>query len=241
MLMITAAFDAIIYEPLYNGLVFLMDLVPWVDAGISVIIFTFLVKLILFPISQKAVRTGLKMRTFEGELATLKEKYKDDREAHARATMAFYKEKNINPFSSIFLAFIQIPIILGLYFVFYSGGLPDIKTELLYSFVSAPKVDMQFLGLIDITKGSAILAILVALSQYFQVKFSMPAMKPKVAGAVPSMKDDFARTLHLQMRYFLPVMVGVIAYNISGAVSLYWITSNLFAIGQEIYARRKVL
>lgn len=236
-----AAFDSIIYVPLYNGLVFLMDVVPWADAGISVVLFTFLVKLALFPVSQKAVKTGLKMRMFEGEIAALKEKHKDDREAHARATMAFYKEKNINPFSSIFLALVQIPIILGLYFVFYSGGLPDIKIDFLYSFVSAPKVDMQFLGLIDITKGSAILAVLVAVSQYFQVKFSMPAMKPKVAGAVASMKDDFARTLHLQMRYFLPVLVGVIAYNISGAVSLYWITSNLFAIGQEIYVRRSFL
>ena len=98
------------------------------------------------------------MRMFEGDLAALKEKHKDDREAHAKATMAFYKEKNINPFSSIFLAFIQIPIILGLYFVFYSGGLPDIKTDLLYSFVSVPKVDMQFLGLIDITKGNLTIA-----------------------------------------------------------------------------------
>ena len=237
--MITSAFDAVIYVPLYNGLIFLMDFVPWVDVGISVIIFTFIVKLALFPISQKAVRTGLQMRTLEGELAVLKERYKNDREAHAKATMAFYKEKNINPFSSVFLALIQIPIILGLYFIFYSGGLPEIKTELLYSFVSVPEVDMHFLGLIDITKGSAILAILVAVSQYFQVRFSMPAMKPKVVGG--SMKDDFARTLHLQMRYFLPVMVGVIAYNISGAVSLYWITSNLFAIGQEIYVRRSFL
>ncbi|MDO8482972.1 MAG: membrane protein insertase YidC, partial [bacterium] len=134
--MISAAFDYVIYVPLYNGLVFLMDVVPWADVGISVIIFTFLVKLALFPVSQKAVRTGLQMRTFEGDIAALKERHKDDREAHARATMAFYKEKNINPFSSIFLAFIQIPIILGLYFVFYSGGLPDIKTDLLYSFVS---------------------------------------------------------------------------------------------------------
>ncbi|MDP3784664.1 MAG: YidC/Oxa1 family membrane protein insertase [bacterium] len=237
--MISAAFDAVIYVPLYNGLVFLMDLVPWADAGISVVIFTFLVKLALFPLSQKAVRTGLQMRTFENELAALKERHQGDREAHAKATMAFYKEKNVNPFSSVFLALVQIPIILGLYFVFYSGGLPDIKNELLYSFVTVPKVDMQFLGLIDITKGSAMLAILVAVSQYFQVKFSMPAMKPKVQGA--SMKDDFARTLHFQMRYFLPVMVGVIAYNISGAVSLYWITSNLFAIGQEIYVRRDFL
>ncbi len=238
--MISAAFNAVIYVPLYNGLVFLMDLVPWADAGVSVVIFTFLVKLALFPISQKAVRTGLRMKALEGDLAALKERHKDDREAHAKATVAFYKEKNVNPFSSVFLALIQIPIILGLYYIFYRGGLPNIKTELLYSFVSMPKVSMHFLGLIDITKGSLLLALLVAASQYFQVRFAMPAPKPKPVGA-PSMKDDFARTMSLQMRYFLPAMVGVIAYNISGAVSLYWITSNLFAIGQEIYVRRTFL
>lgn len=239
--MITGAFDAIIYIPLYNGLVFLMDVVPWADAGVSVVIFTFLVKLALFPLSQKAIRTGLRMRALEGDIAALKERHKNDREAHAKATMAFYKEKNINPFSSVFLALVQIPIILGLYFVFYSGGLPEIKTELLYSFVSAPIVNMQFLGLIDITKGSLMLAVLVAVSQYFQVRFAMPPMKPKVAGEATSMKEDFARTLNLQMRYFLPAVVGVVAYNISGAVSLYWITSNLFAIGQEVYVRRSFL
>lgn len=225
-----------IYQPLYNGLIFLMDVVPWADAGISVIIFTFLVKLALFPLSQKATRTQLQMRAVEGDLGLLKEKHKNDKEAHARATMAFYKEKNINPFSTFFLALIQIPIILGLYYIFYNGGLPVIKTEFLYSFVGIPVVNMHFLGMIDITKGSLLLAILVGASQYFQVRFAMPPAKPKTPGV--SLKDDFARTLNLQMRYFLPVLVAVIAYNISGAVSLYWITSNIFAIGQELYVRR---
>lgn len=233
--------NLIIYQPLYNGLIFLMSVVPWADAGISVIVFTFLVKLALFPLSQKAVRTQLRMKALEGDLAAIKEKHKNDKEAHARATMAFYKEKNINPFSSIFLAFIQIPIILGLYYIFYNGGLPIIQTSLLYSFVHAPlAVSMQFLGFMDITKGgSLVLAILVAGSQYFQVRFSMPTVPPKSSNG--SMKDDFARTMSLQMRYFLPAMVGVIAYNLAGAVSLYWITSNLFAVGQEMYVRRTFL
>jgi YidC/Oxa1 family membrane protein insertase len=226
-----------IYQPLYNGLIFLMDVVPWADAGISVIIFTFLVKLALFPFSQKATRTQLQMKAVEGDLGLLKEKHKNDKEAHARATMALYKEKKINPFSTFFLALIQIPIILALYYIFYNGGLPVVKTELLYSFVGTPVVNMNFLGLIDITKGSLLLAILVSASQYFQVRFAMPITpKPQTPGV--SMKDDFARTMNLQMRYFLPALVGVIAFNISGAVSLYWITSNLFAIGQEIYVRK---
>ena len=229
-------FNLIIYRPLYNGLIFIMSIMPGADAGVSVIVFTILVKLALFPISQKATRAQLKMKSHQDELDLLKEKHKDDREAHARATMAFYKEKNINPLSTFFLALIQIPIILALYYIFYHSGLPHIQTSLLYSFVSAPVVTMHFLGIIDITKGSLLLAILVAVSQYFQVRFAMPAMKPKSAGF--SVKDDFARTLNLQMRYFLPALVGVISYNISGAVSLYWITSNIFAIGQELYVRR---
>jgi len=237
--MLGSLFNAAIYQPLYNGLVFVIGFVPFADAGVAVIILTFLVKLALFPISQKAVRTQLRMKTFEADLALIKEKHKNDKEAHAKATMAFYKEKNINPFSSIFLALVQIPIILALYYIFYKGGLPTINTELLYSFVSVPTVSMHFLGLIDITKGSLILAILVAVSQYFQVRFAMPSVKPKVSEM--SFKEDFARTMNLQMRYFLPAVVGVVAFSISGAVSLYWITSNLFAIGQEIYVRKAFL
>ncbi|MES2087935.1 MAG: YidC/Oxa1 family membrane protein insertase [Patescibacteria group bacterium] len=238
--MITHIFTLIVYQPLYNGLVFLMDILPWADAGIAVVILTFLVKLALFPLSQKATVTQIKMKTLEGEIARLKELHKDDREAHTRATLALYKEKNVNPFTTFFLTIIQIPIILTLYYIFYKGGLPAIRTELLYPFVSSPLVNMHFLGIIDITKGSLILAILVSASQYFQVRFAMPAVPKLKTPSGASMKDDFARTLNLQMRYFLPVFVGFISYSISGAVSLYWITSNLFAIGQELYVRRNM-
>ncbi|MBU6389946.1 membrane protein insertase YidC [Patescibacteria group bacterium] len=234
--MISHIFSVVIYIPLYNGLITVMDVLPFADAGVAVIVFTFLVKLVLFPLSQRAVRTGLRMKMYETDLAAIKEKHKDNQEAYTKAVMDFYREKKINPLSSIVLALIQIPIILALYYIFYRGGLPHIDTDLLYAFVRAPQVNMRFLGLIDITKGSLILAVLVAVSQYFQVRFSMPVRKQPAGGT--SMKDDFGRTLNLQMRYFLPAFVGVVAYNISGAVSLYWITSNLFAIGQEMYVRR---
>ncbi len=237
--MISHIFNLVFYQPLYNGLILLMDLIPWADAGVCVVIFTILVKLALFPISQKATITQLKLKALERDLAELKEKHKDDKEAYTRATLAFYKEKDVNPFSTFFLTLIQIPIILSLYYIFYSGGLPVVDKAILYSFVKVPEVVMHFLGFIDITHGSIYLAVLVAVSQYFQIKFSMPDQKPHTPGT--SMKDDFAKVLNLQMRYFLPAFVGVIAYNISGAVSLYWITSNLFAIGQEIYVRKSFL
>lgn len=236
--MFTATFNTVVYQPLYNGLIFLMSVVPWADAGVSVILFTVLVKLLLYPLSEKAIQTQVQMKAAEGELALIKERHKDDREGLARATMAFYKEKGIRPFSSLLVALIQIPIIFALYFIFYSGGLPEVNTKLLYPFVSAPVVDMHFLGLVDITKGSLVLALLVGVSQYFQTHFAMPPAPPKPTGTGTGFKDDFARTLQFQMRYFLPALVAVIAYSIAGAVSLYWITSNVFAIGQELYVRR---
>jgi membrane protein insertase Oxa1/YidC/SpoIIIJ len=64
-------------------------------------------------------------------------------------------------------------------------------------------------------------------------------MKARQEGKA-SLKEDLARSFHIQMRYVMPIIVFGIAYAISAAVALYWTTSNLFAIGQEIYVRRKI-
>lgn len=235
--MVGYLFNLVIYQPLYNGLVFLMDALPWIDAGMAVILFTGLVKLLLFPLSQKAARTQIEMKALEGEINELKTKHGGDKEALAKATMQLYRDRKVNPFTSFLIIFIQIPIILALYYIFYKGGLPNVQSSLLYSFVSVPRVNMQFLGLVDISKQSLLLGILAGVTQYFQISFALP--KPDSRGKAASLKDDFTRSLNMQMRFVMPVIVAFIAYRISGAVALYWITSNLFAIGQELYVRKK--
>ena len=74
MVSMAAFFHTFFYNPLYNGLIFLIDIVPLADVGIAIILLTIVVKLILFPLSKKAVRTQLIMRTVEPELNKLKEK-----------------------------------------------------------------------------------------------------------------------------------------------------------------------
>lgn len=230
-------YHTFIYDPLYNGLIFLMDVIPWADAGVAVIIFTIIVKLILFPLSYRSVRTQLEMKRIEPELNAVKEKYKEDKQEQARQIMALYKQKGVNPFSSFFLILIQIPIIFALYSIFYKGGLPVVNTDILYSFVKIPEsINMEFLGLLDITKKSAILAFLAGITQYFQIRYSMPVIPPK--SSTPSFGNDLARTMHLQMRYVLPVVVFFIAWSISAVIAIYWTVSNLFAIGQELYVRK---
>lgn len=230
-------FFTVFYQPLYNGLIFLIGHLPWVDAGVAVILFTCLVKLAIFPLSKKSIATQMQMKSIEGDLAKIKEKYKDNKEEQARQTMKLYKDRKINPFSGFLVVLIQFPIIIALYWVFYKGGLPHINTDVLYAFVPTPEtVNMIFLGLVDISKKSLSLALLAAITQYFQIRYSMPAL-PASTGTAPSFKDDFMKSMNIQMRYGMPLIVFFAAYNFSAVIALYWITSNLFAIGQELYVR----
>ena len=238
--MIASFFTTFIYNPLYNGLIFFVSIVPGGDVGIAVILLTIFVKFILFPLSIKAVKTQVIMREIEGPLKELQEKYKEDKQKQAQEIMALYREKGINPFSSILLLFIQIPIIFGLYWVFFKGGLPEVDTSLLYSFISAPTViDMNFVGLVDMAGKSVILAFLAGVTQYIQAKLSLPPLKPRDEKEA-SFKDDLARSFHLQMRYVLPVIVFFISWSISAAIALYWTTSNIFSILQEWYVRSHI-
>jgi YidC/Oxa1 family membrane protein insertase len=238
-LMISNIYSTIVYQPLYNGLILLMDILPWANAGLVVILFTIIIKLLLFPLSKKAVIAQMQMKTIEPELVLLKEKYKENRQELARKTMDLYKEKGIRPFLSIGLILLQLPIIFALYGIFLNSGLPEVNTSLLYSFVGRPEwINMVFFGL-TISQQSVLLALLVGITAYIQNKILMPN-KPVLSKdpSKNSLKDEFAKNMHIQMRYFLPVILTFFAWSLPAVVSLYWVTSNLFAIGQELFLKR---
>lgn len=236
--MLVTAFNTIIFTPLYNGLVFLIDVLPLADVGFAVVLLTILVKIILFPLAHKVARMQVQMRELSPHIEAIKEQYKDDKQEQTLKLMALYKEKNIRPFLSILVVLIQLPIIFGLYWVFFRGGLPTIQIELLYSFVPVPEmVNMHFLGLFDMGGRSIVLALLAGITQFIHTSYALPAPKPR--GENPSIKDDLAHSFHLQMKYVMPIIVVVISYTISAAIALYWLTSNLFAIGQELLVLRK--
>jgi|SRR3989338_3140872 len=232
-----AILKPIFYTPLYNGLIFLIGILPGHSVGVAVILFTVLIKLILSPLSHKASKFQLEMKVHEKELNRIKEQYKNDKQAQGKAILEFYKEKKINPFAAILPIFIQIPIVVALYYVFYKGGLPAVDGALLYQFVSVPSPDMHFFG-INLLEKSLLLAVLAGVAQFLQAHFAMPPAPPKTA--TPSLGNDLARGMHMQMKYFLPVFMGFISYAVSGAVALYFITSSLFTIAQELLVRRSL-
>ena len=99
---------------------------------------------------------------------------------------------------------------------------------------------MLFLGIFDLTKASLVLAILAGISQYFQALY-MPKL-PVSSAADPSSSESFqaslAKSMNTQMKYVFPFLIAFIAYKYSGVVALYLITSNIFAVGQQIYVKK---
>ncbi len=229
------------FDPVYNTLVFFIDVLPDGDVGLAIVFAVIVIKLVILPLSIKVAKMQVAMRELEPKMKELKERV-TDRQEQAKAMMDLYKEANINPFSSFFLVLIQFPVIIALYLAVVSGGgvaLPAINTALLYSFIPDPeKVSMMMLGVFDITQQSLPLALLAGITQFLHVHLSMPAPAAKKEGEAPSFKDEFARSMHVQMRYVMPVLIVVIAYAFTAAIALYFTVSNIMAIGTELVVKR---
>lgn len=234
--MIKSIFHSTISAPFYNGFILLMNLLPFLDAGMIIILFTIIIKILLLPLSIKASKAQIEMKNTEKDLSLIKEKYKDKQEQSLKV-MEYYKEKGINPFAGFIILVVQLPILIGLYRVFLKSGLPVINLAMLYPFISAPtNVNMVFLGLVSISEKSLFLAIIAGITTYFQISLANSTVAPSSEG---STQNDIQRAMAVQMKYFFPLLIAFISYTVSSAIALYLITSNVFAICQEIYIKKK--
>jgi YidC/Oxa1 family membrane protein insertase len=237
-----------IFRPLYNGLIGIMDILPWADVGVAVILFTVIVKVVLFPLSKSALLTQLRMKEAEPEANRIKEQYASDRQTQTMKIMELYKSKGIRPFSGILLLFIQLPILLGLISVFYKI-IPTISTVDLYSFVSVPVVKTMFLGLIDLTHPSLFLALATGIIQFLQLKFSLASRQApaKVDKSNPS--AAMMNSMTNQMKYIVPILAFASIYwliparfpEASSIIALYWMTSSLMTFLQELVISKRYL
>ncbi len=236
--MLTSIWNAVLYQPLLNALAFLVSIIPGGDIGFAIIILTILVKIILFPLSQKSIQSQAAMNILAPELEKIK-KSGTSKEEQARLTFELYKTHKTNPFSGCLLVLIQIPIIFALYYVFFKGI--NFEGDLLYSFIHVPeKVNTMFLGVLDMGGKSLVLAVLAGVSQYLQAYYMPKPVSPTpVANSTPSFGETFGKSMNMQMKYVFPFVVAFISYTISGAIALYWITSNIFTVGQQIYVARE--
>lgn len=231
--------NTLIYEPLYNLFVLLIDTIPGLDFGIYIILFTILVKVILMPFAIKAIKAQQDMKRVEPQVKELQEKYKGDRQQLGVKMMELYRQEQVSPFSSLGLILIQIPIIFGLYYIVLRAGLPEIDPVRLYSFIPFPDHSPSPLlfGILDVTTKSILLALAAGVAQFIQTRIALPQASTNTDDLTAQQQMMQSMTKNLQ--YIFPVIITVIAYTLSAAVALYFLTSNIFHIFQELYVRRQ--
>jgi len=222
-------YQQIFYRPILNALVFLYQTAALHDLGLAIILATLIVRLILYPFFHKGARQQMLMQRIQPKIKEVQERYKNDREKQAEALMALYKEHGVNPFSSILLLVVQLPILIALYRIFLSG-LGPMQFTSLYSFVHAPvMVNATLLGLIDLSKKNIYLVAIAGIAQYFQARLAIyraPGADQKNLSAAEKM----AR----QMSFVGPLITVVIFFNLPAAVGLYWTVSSIFSVVQQV-------
>ncbi len=235
-------FHILFYKPMYNILILILDILPNHNVAIAVILLTVLIKVILLPLSHKMFKTQITQKKIQPLISKIQEEYKDNRQMLGMKMLEIYKEHKLNPFSSILLMIIQIPIVFALYFVFARGGLPNINTSDLYSFVPNLNNINHILYNIDFTKANVVIGFLAGFSQFIQIRLSlqnMPAMDKNKSVTEMKPEEMMQHQMSFMMKYFLPILIFIASLKVSAAVALYWIVSSLFMIIQELYFRNK--
>jgi len=204
-------FTTIIVQPIFNLLVLIYAVLPGHNFGLAIIIFTVLIRLALWPLVKKQLRQAKAMRELAPEIRKIKAAAAGDRQKQSAMTMELYKEREINPFASLLVALVQLPILIGL----YSGLRRIIKDPHQIINFSYPALhhlgwlqqishnihlfDDSLFGVVNLTRTAigtsgiywAGMAIVVAsaIAQYFQTRQLMP-QDPEARGLRAILSDS---------------------------------------------------
>lgn len=227
-------FDTLFYDPIFNLLVFLYDIIPGYDLAIAIIILTVALRLVLWPLSKKSFVAQRELTELQPKQAALRDKYKDDREKLMQETMKLYKEHKINPLSSCLPILIQLPFLLALFWVLQNINDPS-SLSALYSFVPNPGSiePIGLFGWLDLSTPSYVLALMAGAAQFWQGwMLQKRRPQPKTEG---SQDEDFSAIMNKQMAYVMPVVTIIIATRFASGLSLYWFLSTFLMAAQQWY------
>lgn len=195
-------FDSLIVQPIFNLLIAIYGIIPGSDFGISIIIFTIIVRLLMWPLIKKQLHQTKLMRALQPELKKVKAKAKGNKQLEGQMMMELYREKGVSPFGGIGLLLLQLPIFIALFAVIniitrerdrieaftynFLEGLGPVKAIVADK---AHEFNESLLGIVDLTRSGIsgegvyvpliILAALAGLFQYYQSKQVTPAPSEK--------------------------------------------------------------
>jgi YidC/Oxa1 family membrane protein insertase len=181
--------------------------------GLAIILFTVIVRVIMFPLSLKQAKMTKNMQLLQPRVQQLQQQYKNSPEILNREIASLYKKYNANPVSGCLPLLIQMPILFALFSV-----LRDFKYDDLYA---------GFLWISNLSEPDKIyLPIIVAITSYVQSKITM-ASQPPQAGSQ-------AKTMNIMMLYAMPLWIGWLSRTFAAGLSVYWVTFNTFGALQQL-------
>jgi len=236
----------VFYQPIYNLLILVMSFIPGHGLGFAIILLTLIIRTILLIPNQKALESQRRMQEVQPKLNHIKEKYKDNQEMIGKETMAIMQQHKVNPFGSCLPLLIQFPILIALYYAVQNGLNPD-NSYLLYGWLQNfdySKINVIFLGILDLTKvNSFVLPIIVGGLQFLQMKLAIVRNKKKATSTEVSadkpVKKNEMDTANNMMLYFMPAMIAIFTASAPAGVGLYWSTSTLYGIAQQMVVNKK--
>lgn len=256
-------FDLILVQPIFNILVVIYGLVPGQDFGVALIIFTIIIRLLMWPLVKKQLHQTKLMRQMQPELAKIKKRAKGNRQLEGQMMMALYKEKGISPFGSIGTLLLQLPIFIALFAVVklitenhdniakftydIFEGIPGIRDAI------AGQLNHNLFGVIDLTKHATdpgggmywpliIMAVIAAVLQYFQSKMLLPQPKEKrklrdmlkeQAEGKEVDQAEISAQMTGKMIWLFPILTFMVSIYLEGALVLYLLVTNIVAIIQQ--------
>lgn len=262
-------FDVILIQPIFNILVFIYGIIPGHDFGVALILFTILIRILMWPLVRKQLHQTKLMRKLQPELQRLKKKTAGNKQLEAQMMMELYRERGVNPFSSIGMLLLQLPIFIALYGVVnlittnnenipkytyeFLQGIPFVK-----DLVANPgHFNDSLFGIVDLSKHALgggiywpilVLAVVAAGLQFIQSKQLLPQMEKgrklrdmlkEQASGKQIDQSEMSALMSSRMVYLFPVLTFFISVYLAGALVLYLATTSAVAIFQQARVLRE--
>lgn len=227
--------DSVFYKPLYNFLIWLIDVLPVHSLALAIIILTIIIKTILLVPNHKALRNQKELQKIQPKLDEIKKKYAWDQAKIAQETMAIWKNNWVNPMWSCLPVLIQFPFLIAIFYII-KDWLTENHSYLLYPFIwdfNYSLINSEFFWLFSLIDTKVwILALFVWIAQYWQMHLTFQ-------NQTQSTWTDFMaiqmQMMSKMMKYVMPVMIAVFTFIMPAWLWIYWLISTLFAAVQQLY------
>jgi YidC/Oxa1 family membrane protein insertase len=243
-------FQFLFTQPIFNALMLLYRLFG--DFGLSIVVLTLIIRLVLFPLTLKQLKSSKAMQALQPQMQEIRRKYAKDQQAQMVAIQALQKEYGVNPLASGCLPLlIQLPVLYGMFFAFnavlQSKHLVKDVNNLLYPFIAhfsegGVNVNLNWFTWLNAhwsislatPDPTHILPIIAALATFVQMRMSLPKTPPAKKNAKSDTPDPMTSSMKT-MQYIMPFVTLWFGWSFPAGLALYWTVSAVFQAVQQYF------